>query len=159
MVKYMSIDVFQAIRVFDNQAVDYINNLNDINIVSEYGENLLHEAISCNNVNVAKLLIQKGINIDFQDNNGRTPIFYAVNHDNISMVRALLDEQCDLSIEDEFGNQVLWTAVMGARGEYSITKLLMEQKPDVNHINRAGRSPLDFAKQINDKELINILEQ
>lgn len=52
---------------------------------------------------------------------------------------------------------VLWTAVFNAKGKYNIVKILKESGADSFSKNEAGRSPLDFAIQINDKDLCQIL--
>ncbi|WJE54729.1 hypothetical protein QRE66_11150 [Bacillus cereus] len=39
-----------------------------------------------------------------------------------------------------------------------MVELLIRKNPDVTTKNKVGKSPLDFAKQVNNKRLINILE-
>ncbi len=66
-------------------------------------------------------------------------------------------ESANLNIVDKFGNNALWTAVFNARGEYDLVKLFKEHKADSNSKNNVGKSPLDFANQIEDEELAAIL--
>jgi ankyrin repeat protein len=61
-------------------------------------------------------------------------------------------------LEDIYGNQALWTAVFNAKGNYTVVEAFLKFKQDVEHKNKYGKSPLDFAKQITDQFLIKILE-
>lgn len=51
----------------------------------------------------------------------------------------------------------LWYAVFNANNDYRLVKLLVRYGADALSKNNAIRSPLDFAKQIKDTEMINIL--
>ncbi|WP_123868180.1 ankyrin repeat domain-containing protein [Chryseobacterium lactis] len=62
-----------------------------------------------------------------------------------------------LRLQDQFGNNAMWTAVFNSDGGYDIVKLLKEYGFDSNSKNNNDRSPLDFAKQIEDEELQKIL--
>lgn len=48
-------------------------------------------------------------------------------------------------------------AVFYANNDYRLVKLLVRYGADALSKNNAMRSPLDFAKQIEDTEMINIL--
>jgi ankyrin repeat protein len=61
-------------------------------------------------------------------------------------------------LRDEHGNTPLWTAVFNAKGDYVIVEQLIQASANPNSQNRHGRSPLDFARQIKDRDLISILE-
>ena len=64
---------------------------------------------------------------------------------------------CAINIIDYYGNNPLWYAVFNANDDYCLVKLLVKYGADALSKNNAMRSPLDFAKQIEDTEMINIL--
>lgn len=151
------IDLFQAVRRNDADAFySQIDNVN-INQIDEEGQNLLHEAVAFHNNLLGKELIARNINVNHKDMNSRTPLHYAANSKEIELSKLILNSGGDLNIEDKYGNQPLWTAVFNAKGDYEMVKQFIEFNPDVNHKNQNGKSPLDFAQQINDQSLVSIL--
>lgn len=78
---------------------------------------------------------------------------------NIEIARLLLSKNADINIEDAYGNNPLWTAVFNARGDYRMVELFIQNNANIHHLNKARRSPLDFAKQIDDLHMIKILLQ
>ncbi|MBN8671475.1 MAG: hypothetical protein J0L80_12360 [Chitinophagales bacterium] len=73
------------------------------------------------------------------------------------MAEACINAGADPNIDDIYGNNCLWTAVFNAKGKYEIVELYKKSGANVNSRNNAGRSPLDFAQQINDYKLIEVL--
>ena len=129
----------------------------NINYSNAYGRNLLQEAIvSCENA-IAIDLVNKGIDIDHQDIMGWTPLHFCAQYNNITIAELLLQEGANVNIIDCYGNNPLWYAVFNANDDYCLVKLLVKYGADALSKNNAMRSPLDFAKQIEDTEMINIL--
>jgi len=149
---------FQAIRL--NELENYKNLIEkeDINIVNEDGQGLLHEAISHNNTFIGLDLIWRGIDINKQDNNGQTALHFAASFSNEELAKAIVKAGGNPNIRDNHGNNALWTAVFNARGKYNIVKIYKEAGGDSLSKNNAGRTPLDFSKQIKDESLIALLQ-
>ena len=152
------IDLFQAVRRNDTDVFYSQIDKVDINQVDEDGQNLLHEAVAFSNTLLGKELITRNIIVNQKDINSQTPLHYAANKKEIELAALILNDGGDLNIEDKHGNQPLWTAVFNAKGGYEMVKQFMSFNPDVNHKNQNGKSPLDFAQQINDQSLVNILK-
>ena len=154
----MQPDYFQAVRRDGDKAVSLLSKLTDINVANEDGLNLLHMAIAWTNNSCAKELIRRGINVNRRDNDGQTPLHYAAEHSNYMMVESILYNGGNMNITDSHGNTPLWTAVFNARGNYKILHIFAKYDCSMacNQKNIAGRTPLDFAKQIGDKEIPNI---
>ncbi len=129
-------------------------NLND---KDSNGSSLLHYALADEQFDVAEFLIEEGINVNLTNANLQTSLHLIALKKNKEMTQKLLEQNADLNAIDKFGNQPLWTAVFNARGDYRIVELFVSNGANSNNVNKAGRSPLDFAKQINDKVLIQIL--
>lgn len=131
----------------------------DIDCCNEYKQNLLQEAIAACKNDIAKDLINRNIDLNHQDSNGQTPLHYCAQYLNIEIARLLLSKSADINIEDTYGNNPLWTAVFNARGDYRMVELFIQYNANIYHLNKVGRSPLDFAKQIDDTKLVQILSK
>lgn len=153
------VDYFQAVRRDGRDAVSVLKALSDVNIRNDDGENLLHVAIVYSNHDAAVELIQRGIDVNAQDRMGRTPLHYAAAHQSAVAARQILDHGGDFAITDEHGNTPLWTAVFNARGNYDVVVALIDRgATKVAQVkNKHGRSPIDFATQIGDAELVRLL--
>jgi len=119
---------------------------------------LLHKAAAYNSVECAIEIIKKGFDVNVVDFKGMTPLHYAAANGSVRLANILIEAGASLSISDKFGNEPLWTAVFNARGDYKIVKMFVDNGANPNHKNNAGRSPVDFARQIKDSGLIDILE-
>jgi uncharacterized protein len=152
-------DIFQSIRTKNNEDfLSIINNI-DINILNEYKQNLLQESISYDNLLTAKFLIENGIDLNNQDSDGKTSLHYCASFNNYSIAEKILEAKGNINLCDNFGNNPLWVAVFNARGEYELVKLFLQYDADVNNKNKSNKSPLDFAIQISDEDLVTILNK
>lgn len=152
-------------RVFDLVESDQLDELkkfvNEDNVnqfINEYDQNLLHEAIAENSPAIFKYLLYCNIDINKLDKDGKTPLHYSTAYNNYDFTKMLLDSKgIEKGIKDRYGNNPMWVAVFNSDGYYDVVKLLQNHKVDSKSKNNANRSPLDFAKQIGDDELIKIL--
>ncbi len=152
-------DIFQMVRF--NESKNLSKTVNETNVnqfVNEFGQNLLHEAVAYDSLEILKYLLSCNIEINKQDNEGKTPLHYSVDHNNYDFTKLLLTTKgIEKNIKDQFGNNAMWTAVFNSDGGYDIVKLLKEYGFDSNSKNNHDRSPLDLAKQIEDEKLQKIL--
>ena len=151
-------DVFQTVRLNDlNNYYSAIDEI-DLDTVNEYSQNLLHEAVTNNCVEIAMDLLSREINVNQQDKNGQTPLHFAAAHHRIKLAGEIINKGGDINICDVHGNNALWTAVFNARGNYELVELFVEKGGDAVTKNKHNRSALDFAHQINDENLIQLLK-
>jgi ankyrin repeat protein len=152
-------DWFQLVRRGGAAAVPALAKLPDVNIRNSDEENLLHAAIAYSNTECALELVRLGIDVNAQNVKGLTPLHYAAAHKNAVVARKLLERGADPGIVDEHGNSALWTAVASAKGEYEVAKILIEAggRKLCDQKNNHGRSPLDFARQIRDAHLVELI--
>lgn len=129
----------------------------DIDSINEFGRNLLQEAICAYQESTAKDLINNGIDVNHQDNMWQTPLHYCAQLCNITIAELLLQRGAKVNVIDAYGNTPLWYAVFYARDDYQMVKLFLKYGADTHHKNKAHRSPIDFAQQIEDTDLIKIL--
>jgi uncharacterized protein len=133
-------------------------NIENINKVNEFGFGLLHYSISRNSFDITKYLIESGINLDLMDLERNTALHYVCNTQNIEIAKLLLEKGADLSIRNKYGNNAMWTAVFNCKGKYyDMVELFMKYNPDIITKNKVGKSPLDFAIQVENSNLIDIL--
>lgn len=157
-------DLFEAIEDRDKRLPELLQKCKNIDIKNEVGQSLLHIAVGCENLDATKTLISEGINVNSLDSDGKTPLHYVAENRNSTIAptfaKVLLDAGGKLSIADRHGNTPLWTAVFNAKGKYySLVKTFINYGglQFVETKNKYGKSPLDFARQISDDHLIQIL--
>lgn len=149
-------DIFQLLRLGFNLPKN--ESIPNLNIRNEFGQNLLHEAIAHKNHTAAVDLIKNKINVNQQDNNGLTPLHYCAEYNDVLIAKIILENKGDLSIENAYGNTPLWTAVFNSDGRYDLVQLFMNYGANSRKKNKNNKSPLDFALQIGDNNLIKLLE-
>ncbi|MBV1927971.1 MAG: ankyrin repeat domain-containing protein [Gammaproteobacteria bacterium] len=150
-------NVFQAVRL--NEIESFLSLIDSIHIDStnEAGQNLLHEASAYKSLGCAKELLNRHINVNYKDKNGMVPLHYCAANNSYDVASEIINHGADLSAHDIHGNEPLWTAVFNARGRYDLVRLFIAKGANSGHKNHNEKSPLDFAKQINDIELVSIL--
>lgn len=153
-------DIFVLAKFADIETFTSKFNIKDINSKSENGSGLLHYAISGNKFDIAMHLINSGINVNMTNAEDQNALHLICVNQNIEVAMALLDKGADINWRDKFGNTPMWTAVFNCKGKnYAIVELFIRYNPDVMTKNKAGRSPLDFAIQVGNERLIELLKQ
>ncbi|PRX25083.1 ankyrin repeat protein [Orenia metallireducens] len=102
------------------------------------------EDINWDTASTAKVkeAITAGIDINKQDDKGRTPLMKAAKANNVGAVKALLNNQADANIQDNQGKTALIEAA--SEGNNFITELLLDYKADVNLEDNSGNKALDY---------------
>lgn len=152
-------DAFQLVRL--NQLEDLkkiVNKQNVSNFINEFNENLLQEAISSNQLDIVRYLLDCKIDINHSDKEGKTSLHYSTAYNNYEVTKLLLnDTSIEIDKKDIHGNNPMWVATFNAKGFYDVVKLLKQNGASANSKNKSNRSALDFATQIEDDELKQIL--
>jgi hypothetical protein len=151
-------DIFTSARFGDLDTFKNKFNVSEINKKSDGGSSLLHYAISGSKFDIASFLINNGIDVNLTNSDGQTALHLICVNQNIDVAKEMLQNNADISLRDKYGNNAMWTAVFNCKGRnYEMVELLMTLKPDIMTKNNAGRSPLDFAMQVGNEKLIDIL--
>lgn len=119
----------------------------DINEKDSDGRTPLLQAAASGNEVMAKLLLEKGANIEGRDREfGWTPLSWAVEEGQEAVVQLLLDKGADIEAQHNWnGRTPLSWAV--EKGQESIIRLLLKKGANIEAMNWDGRTPLSRAAQ------------
>lgn len=141
--KFQSCPLHIATRMGHDQIVRLLLKAGcDVNIESHQGLNALTIAASCNNLSVARLLLEHRAHI--QD---VTLIFASLHENGAEMCRTLLNHGANVNATDEFGNTALMQSAVLAHEQVVTVLASREWTPiiEVNKQNQYGWSALHFA--------------
>jgi ankyrin repeat protein len=115
------------------------------NAAGQYsGLNPLHLAAWEGHLDLVKLLVRCGADIDAQDRSGATPFMLAVSNRHAEVALFLLACGTDLRAVDRHGiTSLMWTVIMSKSPE--LVSQVLRQKVEVNVLDNKGHSALDFA--------------
>lgn len=91
------------------------------------------------------LLRQKGIDVNAQDNVGRSVLTYAVYAEDIAPVQALLSAKADVNTADLQGNTPLMSAIKAKNDRAAV--LLIQHGANLTTVNQAGETAFTLAQQ------------
>lgn len=107
-------------------------------------------------IEIAKLLLEKGANIDNQDDEGLTPLFGACTSDkNIDLIKFLLEKGANVNVRDKkIGQTPLFLACR--RRDFKTAKLLLDYGADVNIKDFSGTTVLEIIYNFQDHNNLEI---
>lgn len=123
----------------------------------------LHAAVTANSVELTKLLISHGSELDVQDDSDRAPLIYAVEQDRLVLVQALLQGRADPNVTtcNAATGWHEWSVLswaMWQRKQPAVARALIECGADVDHRNgNHGETALHIAACAGDSELVQLL--
>ncbi len=142
-MKLTTEELFEMILLHKSEEfMKIINKIEDINCLSESRANLLQQAISERQFVIAQELIEKGINIDNQDENGMTVLHYLPFYFDMNIGRLLLKKGANVNIKDSHGNNPLWYSFSNNKCN-ELSKLLVAAGADIYSKNIHGKSVFD----------------
>ena len=96
----------------------------------------LFEAVEGKEFDTVRELLNNGVDINAQDEQGRTAIMIATYANDAEMVKVLIDEGADVDIQDDMLNNPFLYA--GAEGYMDVLKLIIAAGADPKITNRYG---------------------
>jgi ankyrin repeat protein len=117
----------------------------------------LIEAVDNGDIALVKLLLEGGADVNFEDHNHWTALFYAINIDRMDICNLLIDRGANVNKSDKTAWR--WTPLMYAvdQSNIDIIKLLIISGADVNYNNINNASALHYALRRNNTNITNIL--
>ncbi|NPA65554.1 MAG: ankyrin repeat domain-containing protein [Epsilonproteobacteria bacterium] len=138
----------------------YIRDGGNVNERSETGESVLMYALRyrCDE-DIIELLIQSGADLKAIDNEGVSIFDMAITYDNLDLVRSLVEEGIyDVNATSRKSG---FTPLMCATcyGRIEVVKYLLEQGADKEAFEMKGLRARDFARKMNKKSVLKLLEE
>lgn len=115
----------------------------------------LSAAAMMGNDQVVEYLLNKGVNLNGQDENGMTALHFAANDGHSSSCSLLLARGANINIQTNDGATALFLAARG--GFLPVCRLLLENNADFK-LSCKQSSPLDIAKSKKLNAVISLLE-
>ena len=115
----------------------------------------LHLAATRGRLDLVRMLLKRGAEVQARGIRGYTPLFSAVEGGNPDVVRLLLDHGADVHIRDKNENNALHIAAV--HGHLEIARMLLALNLDVNARNDHGMTPLYSALQTSRKAEPDVL--
>ncbi len=119
------------------QLIEKGQNINEK--IRFHGETPLHLAVEINSVNSTKALLLNGADPNIRDNEGKTPLHYAVGATPENLLNTMTNE--------------------ATKGNVEIVKLLLEHGANPNLRDYDKQTPLDYAQRLNEPEIIYLLKK
>lgn len=129
----------------------------DVNATNKEGITLFQQAIVSSQTPIAKLLAERGANINdpFPDD-GKSCLHIAATK-NIRLVRLLLEYNVDVNAVDNLGNTVLHTVASIKTRDPTAVEILKTNRANVNIKNKEGDTPLHIAARTGNYKMVRVL--
>jgi ankyrin repeat protein len=110
-----------------------------VNVVGDYGRNPLHAiAYRTDDIAILDYFINKGVNINLQDEGGASPFMNGATSNTVEIVSFLFDRGVDLDAQDETGKTALAMAIN--RNDADVVAFLLKNKADTGILDKKGNS-------------------
>ncbi|ARF02769.1 SWPV1-195 [Shearwaterpox virus] len=131
-----------------------IIDLGNINVKKSLVSNA--KMIYKNGLEIAKILIKHGANINLRDSNGKTPLYNSTMIPHmIEMTRVLINNGANVNFIYKDGKTVLYNALDVC--QYETIKLLINNGSNVNAQDTYGKSPLYYAIESYNIDIVKLL--
>ncbi|HEY9061657.1 MAG TPA: ankyrin repeat domain-containing protein [Pseudobacteroides sp.] len=147
-----------AISYGNAEAVEYLlKNGADMDDIDGYSA--LMTAISVGDFNIVKMLVEKGSNLEFQNewNNRNTAIITAGENGSRNILEYVIKKGANINYQNNKGETALIRAV--SCGWEDNVRVLVENKADMNLKDKDGRTAMDYAKNLKNKNIAKILSK
>jgi hypothetical protein len=118
-----------------------IRNIN-VNVKDDvHGATPLHRAACHGHVEIARLLLQNGAEVNVRNNYGNTPLHWAASHGHVDILHLLVENGVDLEAQDNDGWRVLHSAAIYGHLPF-IQELISRYHVDINARRNDGITAL-----------------
>merc|ERR1712167_128584 len=105
----------------------------------------LHDAARRGDLQRIQEFLKDGKDVNSKDFKGVTPLGYAVGHDQLSVVKVLIDAKANINEIDSAGNGAVHFAA--GYGRVKVLEHLLARGADASKVNQMGLTPLGAAQQ------------
>merc|ERR1711990_74492 len=117
----------------------------------------LHDAARRGDLQRLQEFLKDGKDVNSKDFKGVTPLGYAVGHDQLSVVKVLIDAKANVNDVDSAGNSAVHFAA--GYGRVKVLEHLLGRGATTSKVNQMGLTPLGAAQQNNQKQAMAILQR
>lgn len=152
------LDKFLLFTAFHDDDIELFRFLvnNGVSLDYEYnGYYLFSKMIYPKKLEMLKICIEKGINVNIRDKDGSTLLTWACIEDELPAVKLLIESGADIELpEIEYGCSPLLCAVSNERIE--IVKYLLQFNPSLEKEDADGQTVFDLT---DNEEILNLLKK
>ncbi len=120
----------------------------DIQSKNNLGETPLMLSVQGNNISLVTYLLDKGANVDHENNKGETALFYTTEN-NLSMFNLLVSKGADVSHKTIDNTTLLINAAENKN--YTVVKTLLENDADIHVKNNSGHTAFQYIISPHDR--------
>jgi ankyrin repeat protein len=120
-----------------------------------YGWSSFHRASRRGQVEIARMLIERGADVTAQNNDGWTPLHLALVDGEVEVARMLIERGADVTAQNNDGWAPLHLALQIE--EVEVARMLIERDANVAAQNNDGWTPLHLASQRGQVEVARML--
>ncbi len=128
---------------------------NEVYAVDSFGESPLFRAVKSGSLMKARILADRGADIDMVSSNHQRPVHYAAFEGKTEILAWLLSKGADVNRPDEDGMSPLHFAAFSGSGE--TVSLLIRKGASVNAVNGNGSTPLHLAVFTDNTDAVRVL--
>ena len=148
------VDVYSAAAFGD---INYLKGKPDSyfqkNKYFSFGDTPIHVALANGQIEVAKILIDKGLSInELSEFDKRTPLMRAIEQGNTDSVKFILEHKCNINLKKEDGKSAL---IMSQDAE--ISELLLKNGANINATDKLKRTALHWAVDHGQEDIVRVL--
>ncbi|TKZ36187.1 ankyrin repeat domain-containing protein, partial [Brachyspira catarrhinii] len=124
-----------------NNSTEEILNINEYKFYKKTTALMIASYFGLNDI--VKELIEDKADINAQDINGKSSIFFAIERDNIETLNTLIENKANVNIQDSKGiTPLIWAS---GNGKTEAVKILLKNKADINIKNTYGEKAIIWA--------------
>lgn len=134
-----------------------LDNGADVNALDEpEGTTLLHNAVEGDHIDIVKLLIERGADVEVENGFGETPLFETAVHDRPEVAEFLIQNGADYKRTFEFGDRSL-LHVAASHNSIMTGIVLINHGLDLNALNDEDDTLLHVAAHWNHRPIADLL--
>ena len=128
----------------------------NLNLQDKKGQTPLLVAVHRGSEGIVKELILHGANVNLKDDIGISPLHWCFIYRYYNLAKSLLDNKADMNLIGRNTNQTLIFELIHNQKVDGV-KLLVEHGVDLHQKSQDGKSVLEYAKAVGQKEIIQIV--